>query len=126
MNKKLIVLGSAGLLLGAIFIVPSKVLAYRGDASVKGPDCTEERHEKMVAAFDNNDYQSWKELMNGKGRVTEVINEENFSKFGEAHRLSLEGKTEEAQQIREELGLGLRNGTGSGRRMGGGFGRNSK
>jgi hypothetical protein len=124
MNKKLIVSGTLGLLLGGLIIAPTKVLAYRGDASVQGPNCTEERHTEMTAAFENNDYNAWKGLMEGKGRVTEVINEDNFSRFAEAHRLSLEGNTEEAKKIREELGLGL--GNGSGRRMGGGFGRNSK
>ena len=124
MNKKLVVLGSTGLLIGAMVTIPAKVFAYRGDASVKGPNCTEERHEKMISAFENSDYQAWKELMNGKGRVTELINEENFSRFAEAHKLSLEGKTEEAEEIRQELGLGLRD--GSGRKMGQGFGRNSR
>ena len=124
MNKKLIVLGSTGLLVGAMVTIPNKVLAYRGDAALQGPNCTEERHEEMISAFQNNDYQAWKELMNGKGRVTELINEENFSRFAEAHKLALEGNTEEAEKIRQELGLGL--GNGSGRKMGEGIGRNSR
>ena len=124
MNKKLIVLGSTGLLVGAMVTIPNKVLAYRGDAALQGPNCTEERHEEMISAFQNNDYQAWKELMNGKGRVTELINEENFSRFVEAHKLALEGNTEEAEKIRQELGLGL--GNGSGRKMGEGIGRNSR
>ncbi|MBW6441949.1 hypothetical protein K0B04_03560 [Patescibacteria group bacterium] len=124
MNKKIIALGSTALLIGAIVTIPTKVFAYRGDASVKGPDCTEERHEEMISAFENSDYHSWKELMNGRGKVTEIVNEENFSRFAEAHKLALEGKTEEAEKIRQELGLGLRD--GSGRKMGQGFGRNSR
>jgi len=51
-----------------------------------------------------------------------VITEENFARFAEAHRLALEGKTDEANQIRAELGLGQgqRNGDGQGR----GYGKN--
>jgi hypothetical protein len=43
--------------------------------------------------------------MNGRGKVTQVINDQNFSKFSEMHRLMLEGKYDEANKIREELGL---------------------
>ncbi|MDO9231582.1 MAG: hypothetical protein Q7U36_03860 [bacterium] len=92
--------------------------AYQGDPNVKGPNYTTERHDAMTKAFENNDYNAWKELMAGRGRATQVINEGNFSRFAEAHKLALEGKTEEAKKIRAELGLGLRNGDGQGRGMG--------
>ena len=90
------------------------VSAYQGDPNTQGSNCTSERHEAMEQAFETNDYSAWKELMNGKGRVTDVINEDNFARFAEAHKLSEEGKLEEARQIREELGLGLQNGSGKG------------
>ncbi len=92
--------------------------AYQGDYTKKGPNYSEERHEAMQKAFENNDYNAWKEQMNGRGRVSEVINEENFAKFAEAHRLADEGKYDEADQIREELGLRTRDG----KRMGAGYG----
>ena len=120
MNKKYIALGSVGLLLGGLLLFTNKVSAYKGDPTVKGPYYTEERHEEMTKAFENNDYNAWKEQMGGRGRVSQVINEENFERFAEAHRLALEGKTEEAAKIRQELGLGLQNGSGKG--MGQGFG----
>jgi hypothetical protein len=120
MNKKYIALGSIGLLLGGLVLSSGKALAYRGDPTVQGPYYTEERHEEMTKAFENNDFNTWKEQMGGRGRVSQVINEENFSRFAEAHRLALEGKTEEAAKIREELGLGLQNGSGKG--MSQGFG----
>ena len=123
MNKKYIALGSIGLLFGGLVLTSSKALAYRGDPTVQGPYYTEERHEEMTKAFDSNDYNAWKELMGGRGRVSQVINEDNFARFAEAHRLALEGKTEEAAKIRQELGLGLQNGSGKG--MGGGMGRNA-
>ena len=123
MNKKYIALGSVGLLVGGLVLSSGKALAYRGDPSVQGPYYSEERHEEMTKAFENNDYNAWKEQMGGRGRVSQVVNEQNFSRFAEAHKLALEGKTEEATKIRQELGLGLQDGSGKG--VGGGFGRNS-
>ncbi len=123
MNKKLMMLSTAGIVLSGILFSRGQVLAYRGDPSVQGPNYSVERHEAMTKAFESNDYAAWKELMQGKGRVTQVINEQNFARFAEAHMLALEGKTAEAKEIREELGLGLREGCGL--KMGGGYGRNS-
>ncbi len=116
MNKKSTLLGTTALVLGALIMSPTIIGAYQGDPNVQGPNCTPERHEAMEQAFDNNDYNSWKELMSGKGRVSQVITEENFARFSEAHKLAQEGKIEEAKQIRQELGLGLgsRNGSGDG------------
>ena len=114
MNKKSIIMGLLLLLAGGILIVPKAVMAYKGNPSVKGPNYTEERHTAMTKAFENNDYNAWKELMQGKGRVTQAINAQNFSKFSQAHKLALEGKTEEANKIRAELGLGQKNGFGMG------------
>lgn len=124
MNKQSILLGAAALVLGGIALAPGVVNAYQGDPNVQGPNYTPERHEAMTEAFENKDYQAWKNLMQGKGRVTQVVNEDNFDKFAQAHQLALEGKTEEANQIRAELGLGQRNGSGMG--QGQGFGRHSR
>jgi hypothetical protein len=62
--------------------------------------------------------------MRDKGRIAQVINESNFSQFAEAHRLAQEGKYDEADAIRQELGLRTRNGekVGAGFRQGGGQG----
>ena len=45
--------------------------------------------------------------MQGRGRVTQVVNQGNFAKFAQAHELAEAGKQEEAAAIRAELGLGL-------------------
>jgi len=118
MKNKAILFGATALVLGGLVITPRLAEAYRGDPSVQGPEYSAERHEAMTQAFDSNDYQAWKEQMEGRGRVTEVITEENFARFIEAHRLALAGDIEGAAQIRAELGLGLRNGTGQGRGQG--------
>lgn len=120
MNKKTILLGLTALVLGGAVLVPRAALAYRGDPAVKGPNYTEERHTAMEKAFETKDFNAWKTLMSGKSRVTQVINAQNFSKFAQAHELAEQGKFDEANKIKAELGLGLRNGAGMGQGMGGG------
>ena len=124
MNKKTMLLGAAALVLGGLVVMSPKLAkAYQGDPGVQGPKCIAERHEAMTRAFEDNDYNAWKEQMQGKGRVTQVVNEGNFARFAEAHRLALEGEIDEANQIRAELGLGLRNGSGQGQHKRQGTGR---
>lgn len=106
----------------AIIITTASAFAYHGDPSVQGPNYSPERHESMTKAFETKDYKAWKELMNDRGRVTQVINADNFARFAEAHNLAKEGKLEEAKAIRAELGLGLRDGKGKGQ----GFGDNGR
>lgn len=113
---------AAALFLGVLLVVPGVVNAYRGDPSIKGPNCTEERSQEMEQAFEENDYNAWKNLMQGKGKVTQIVNEGNFTQFAEAHRLAGEGRIDEANQIRTELGLGLGNGSGNGQGNGSGQG----
>lgn len=115
-------LGIASLVVFGAVIAPQAILAYKGDPNVKGPNYTEDRHDAMENAFETNDYSAWKALMPGRGRVTEVITADNFSRFAKAHELAEQGRTEEASAIRTELGLGQQN--GSGRGQGTGCGRN--
>ena len=118
MNKSIIALTVAAVVLGGVFAYPRVAEAYRGDPAAKGPNYTAERHEAMERAFETNDYNAWKTLMNGRGRVTQVVNAQNFARFTQAHELSEQGKLQEAAQVRQELGLGLRNGSGQGSGMG--------
>jgi hypothetical protein len=117
MKKMTLGLGALALVLGVTAISAGSALAYRGDPTVKGPNYSTERHIAMLKAFENKDYTAWKNLMQNRGMATKVITEANFAKFVEAHNLALQGKTAEAQKIRQELGLGLKNGVG---RNGGG------
>src|SRR4030042_5671611 len=125
MNKTILTLSAIALGAGVLFATTSSALAYRGDPNVQGPNYSPERHEAMTKAFENRDYNAWKELMLGKGRVTQVVNEGNFARFAEMHKLMLEGKTEEANKIRTELGLGLRDGSGKAQGQRSGYGRNA-
>lgn len=106
MLKKSVALGVFGLAIAGVAAYSIGAFAYQGGAGQKGPNYTSERHAQMEKAFEGNDYSTWKELMNGRGRAIEVINEGNFNRFSEAHRLMEEGKIDEANKIRQELGLG--------------------
>lgn len=113
-NKKLIMFGlvmAAALSIGAI----SSVSAYRGDFSQMGPNYSPERHATMERAFATNDYNLWKSQMGNRG-ITNKINESNFAKFAQMRNLMREGKFDEANRIRGELGLA----TGRGMGMNGG------
>lgn len=109
MNKK-IIFGILGVSIFS-FIFASKTLAYRGNPNVYGPNYTPERHEAMTKAFANKDYYAWKNLMGDKP-ITQKINASNFSKFAQIHQLMLQGKVDEANKLRVELGLGLGLGRG--------------
>lgn len=111
-------LGLTAVLLGGLPMFANSAFAYRGDPTQVGPYHTEEREALMDKAFANNDYNAWKNLMQGRGRVTQVVNASNFSQFAKAHKLAEDGKIQEANQIRAELGLGLHNGSGYGMGMG--------
>jgi hypothetical protein len=117
MKKTILGLGALALTLGVIGVSAGTALAYQGDPTIKGPNYSVERYEAMEKAFQNKDYNAWKNLMQGRGRVSQVVDKDNFSKFAEARELMKQGKTAEAQKIRQELGLGLQNGFGKG--MGG-------
>lgn len=111
-------LGMLALILGVSGAIGNTASAYRGDPSIQEPNYSVERHIAMEKAFETNDYLAWKNLMQNQGRVTQVINENNFAKFVEAHNLAEKGDLEGAKKIKEELGLGLRNGSGQGMRGG--------
>jgi hypothetical protein len=119
MNKTILGLGALAVILGGAIAFSNNSQAFRGDPNVKGPNYSEVRHDAMLKAFEDKDYDAWKNLMAGRGRATQVINKDNFAKFSEAHELMLQGKTVEAQKIRAELGLGAGAGGGRGQGMGG-------
>lgn len=124
MNKKILL---PVLALAVAIAAAGSVEAYRGDPSVKGPAYTPERHTAMEKAFSSGDYDTWKNLMAGRGRVSQVVTKDNFARFAEAHRLANLGQMEEAKKIRAELGLGLQDGSGRGGQkqgQGRGYGRN--
>lgn len=96
-----------------VLAVAGVVFAYKGDYTTQGPNYSQERHELMENAFAENDYATWAEQMKSTGkspRVLDVVDEDNFHLFAQAHKAAQEGDYERAQQLREELGLNNGNG----------------
>lgn len=110
--------------LGLILILgqtlASETFAYRGDPNKLGPNCTKEQHEAIQKALENKNYNEWRKLMTGKP-ILNKISEKNFAKFAEMHKLMLQGKTDEANKLRAELGLGQGQRLGNGKGMGRNF-----
>ena len=116
MNTK-IVLGMAALALGLVAVKSlTPVLAYRGDATVKGPNYTQERHNTNVAAFQKGDYESWAANMAGRG-ATRFVNKSNFSEFAKAQVASQNGDNTLINAFRAKYGMGQGNGQGRGMGM---------
>ncbi len=112
--------------LAIVAISANTASAYRGNPELSGPNCNSETRSAVKLALENNDFQSWKNLISENNRVTQFVTEENFSKFSEMHKLMSSGNFEKAKEIRTELGLGLKNGPGQKRGFGqgdGNFGR---
>jgi len=91
------------LLLGAI-------TAYRGDSTIEGPNHNPETHEQMETAMEAGDYAGYMQIReeNGlptRGKIFQVLNEENFYKFLELREANTAGDIETAAQIMEELGV---------------------
>ena len=108
-NSNKVLVGSLAVAMMGAFAI-SSAMAHQGDYSKQGPAYSPERHTAMTEAMDNNDYEAWRELMADRGRVTQVINAENFARFAEARQLAHDGDLEGADTIRQELGLRTRNG----------------
>jgi hypothetical protein len=123
-KRKLVIgLGALALTLGVGGAMVGTADAYKGDPTVKGPNYSIERHAAMEKAFETADYTAWSKLMSGKGKVTQVINKDNFAKFAQAHELAEKGDKAGAAKIRAELGLGLKDGSGQGQGNSKGMGR---
>lgn len=123
--KKTAIFGMLGLMVIGLFAAAGFASAYRGDYSVKGPECSEQRHQLIEDVFQSGDYETWKQLMTETGKspgVLNLINEENFAKFAEAHEAGKNGDYETAAELRAEIGLnngnGPRDGTGHGKTEG--------
>ncbi len=122
MKNKLIVLGTLAVaLLGVIAFTTKDADAYRGDYTQVGPNHTQEREAQMEEVFESKDYKAWVTLMTQDGRnpgvLEKIDSQEDFNSFIQARELALSGKTQEANAIREELGLGQGQGRGNGQGM---------
>lgn len=127
MKDKALIAGSMGLVTFSVFVGLGlqNAFAYKGDATKVGPYHTEEREVEMDKVMENKDFEGWKNLMTEDGRTPGVLRkidtQAEFEKFAQAHGLIDEGRIDEANAIRTELGLGQ--GQGNGKRQGNGQGR---
>lgn len=65
-----------------------------------------EWRQNMKNAQENNDYGSWRNLVQERhDKMLEWMSPERFSKMNEMRRLMRERKTDEANKIRQELGI---------------------
>ncbi len=108
-NSNKVLVGSLAIVMMGAFAI-SSVMAYQGDYSKKGPAYSPERHSAIEEVMDNNNYQAWSKLMADRGRITQIINEDNFARFAEARELAHNGDLEGADAIRKDLGLRTRDG----------------
>jgi hypothetical protein len=111
--KKTAIFGILTLMVIGLVFTSGMVNAYRGDYSVQGPDYSEDRHELMENAFDKLDYTAWYELMTAEDRhprIVDVVTEDNFEIFVQAHEAGRNGDYETATALRSELGLNNGNG----------------
>ncbi len=60
---------------------------------------------EVIAAIESGDFETWKSLQPENSPMLEVINAENFSRFGEMHTAMKSKDFETATSIAEELGL---------------------
>ncbi|MBP9758568.1 hypothetical protein KBD45_02640 [Candidatus Dojkabacteria bacterium] len=136
MKDKALIAGSMGLVTFSVFVGLGlqNAFAYKGDATKVGPYHTEEREVAMDKVMVEKDFEGWKNLMTEDGRnpgvLIKIDTQAEFEKFAEAHGLIEEGKIEEANAIRTELGLGQGQGQGKGQgqgqKNGQGRGQNNK
>lgn len=80
---------------------------------------------RIDAAISARDYQAWKaehDSWGGKGRMAAKVTPENFDTYARMHEAMRAGRTDEADKLRQELGVkgGRHGGEGLGR---GGKGR---
>jgi hypothetical protein len=114
-NAKTLGFGAVAALLGAGFAIAASASADTGMGwGAERGNCNAEQHEAVENAIENGNYKAWAELMDGRGRITQVVTEENFDTFVKMHEAMEDGDYEKAAEYRKELGLGqrLQDGTG--------------
>jgi len=80
-----------------------------GDVKVK----FQEKHQEMKAIMDNQDYDAWKALMEGKAikmqehldKMKQNISEENFNNLVKLHDLKQAGDFEGAKELAKDLDM---------------------
>ena len=120
-KKTVLSLAVLGLILSAGIMGASAAYQGTNDNSANNmrpdnaPAFNQERRAEMdthraevQTAIENNDYETWKSLMEESkfnDKILEVINADNFSRYVEMHQAMQNKDFDTAQAISEELGL---------------------
>jgi hypothetical protein len=112
MDKRLIGVFSLLAIAGIAAMTATQAMAFMGDPAARGPMFNEEINAQLQQAIEDRDYESWKSIMEENnlpmnGEMFQVINEENFEQFAQMHEAMQNGDFDTANQIREELGIGM-------------------
>lgn len=65
----------------------------------------EEHREAIQKAIENDDYNAFKEAIEGTPLTDIITNQSDFEQFAEAHKLIIAGDKEEAKELFADLGL---------------------
>ena len=130
---KKITLGVLSVLTVGLIATAGAVSAYQGNPDNEGPNFDADLHDLKIEAFDSYDFEVWKDLMlesGSQGRVLELVNEDNFNTFVDAHNAALAGDMDLSNELRSSIGLnngvGPKDGSGFGNGMGEGKGQGMK
>lgn len=64
------------------------------------------KRTSVLSAFENNDYDSWKEIIHGSS-ISKIVTKERFEQFIKARNLARSGKYDESFELGLDLGFNL-------------------
>lgn len=64
---------------------------------------SQEKQEKILNTFENNDYQAWKKIINQNNKINNVIDESAFKDFVTARIAARNGQYDEAIILTEKI-----------------------
>ena len=96
-----------------ITLTSSQAYAYRADPKIKGPNYSTQRHKSMLKLYEyttdinkmKTNYAEWKKLMAERPILEKINTLDKFRMFLEMRKLRIEGKYQQANELREKLGL---------------------
>lgn len=111
MKKNKYLMGLLGVFL--VSLAAMSALAYQGSKWYGAPNFNCGVHEEVLAAVQDGNYDAWIALREENnlpmhGKMFQVIGEENFALYSEMYEARLNGDFERVSELREELGLGLK------------------
>jgi hypothetical protein len=88
---------------GIINSYPSVVDGDQDLDNQKASKYSQVKKERATEAFEDNDYQAWKEAVGSKSKLSNAVKELDFQNFVAARTAARNGRYEEAIQITERL-----------------------